>query len=234
MRILMKQPGNWGKLYTSTDQQLGPCPKLSSVAWGHAHHSFSLTEYHSIFFDNSLLHDILFHTVPYISSNSHDTSDRRKQGLEKLESFSRKWQLSNLKIFSFTASEINPDQLVLILFPTQTKKKKTTDGELLGLHYSQFSSVTQSCPTLCDPMDCSIPGFPVHHQHPELSQIQVHWVGDANQLSHPLSTPSLSAFNLSQHQDLFKWVSFSHQVIKELELQFQYQSFQWVFRTDFL
>ena len=64
----------------------------------------------------------------------------------------------------------------------------------------QFSSVTQSCPTLCDPMDCSTPGLPVHHQLPELAQTHVHRVGDAIQPSYPLSSPSLPAFNLSQHQ----------------------------------
>ena len=67
-----------------------------------------------------------------------------------------------------------------------------------------FSSVTQSCPTLCDPMDCSTPGLPVHHQLPEFTQTHVHWVGDAIQPSHPLSSPS-PAFNLSQHQSLFQW-----------------------------
>ena len=69
----------------------------------------------------------------------------------------------------------------------------------------QFSSVTQSCPTLCGPRDCSTPGFPVHHQLPEPTQTHVHWVGDAIQPSHPLLSPSL-AFNLSQHQSLFQWV----------------------------
>ena len=68
----------------------------------------------------------------------------------------------------------------------------------------QFSSVTQSCPTLCDPMDCSTPGLPVHHQLPEFTQTHVHRVSDAIQPSHPLSSPSPSAFNLSQHQGLFK------------------------------
>ena len=63
----------------------------------------------------------------------------------------------------------------------------------------QFSSVTQSCPTLCDPMDCKTPGLPVHHQLPEFTQTHVHWVGDAIQPSHPLSSPSPSTFNLSQH-----------------------------------
>ena len=69
----------------------------------------------------------------------------------------------------------------------------------------QFSSVAQSCLTLCDPMDCSTPGFPVHHQLPELAQAHVHGVGNAIQPSHPLSSPSPPAFNLSQHQGLFKW-----------------------------
>ena len=70
-------------------------------------------------------------------------------------------------------------------------------------HSIQFSSVTQLCPTLCDPMDCSTPGLPVHHQLPEFTQTHVRWVGDAIQPSHPLSSPSLPAFNLSQHQGLF-------------------------------
>ena len=98
----------------------------------------------------------------------------------------------------------------------------------------QFSSVTQSCPTLCDPMDCSMPGLPVHHQLLKLTQTHVHWVGDAIQPSHPLSSPSPPAFNLSQHQGLFQWVSSSHQVAKVLDFQLQHQSFQWIFRTDFL
>ena len=90
----------------------------------------------------------------------------------------------------------------------------------------QFSSVTQLCPTLCIPMDCNMPGLPVHHQLPELTQTHVHRVGDAIQLSHLLSAPSPPAFNLSQHQSLFQWVSSSHQVAKVLELQLQHQSFQ--------
>ena len=97
----------------------------------------------------------------------------------------------------------------------------------------QFSSVAQSCPTLHDPMDCSTPGFPVHHQLPKLAQIHVHWVSDAIQPSHPLEYPS-PAFILSQHQSLFQGVSFSHQVAKVLKFQLQHQSFQWIFRTDFL
>ena len=88
----------------------------------------------------------------------------------------------------------------------------------------QFSSVPQSCPTLCDPMDCSTPGLHVHHQLPEFTQTHIHWVGDTIQPSYPLSSPSPPAFNLSQHQGLFKWVSSSHQVAKVLELQLQHQS----------
>ena len=97
-----------------------------------------------------------------------------------------------------------------------------------------FSSVTQLCPTLCDPMNCSTPSLPVHHQLPESTETHVYWVGDAIQPSHPLSSPSPLALNLSQHQGLFKWVSSSHQVAKVLEFQLQHQSFQWIFRTDFL
>ena len=86
---------------------------------------------------------------------------------------------------------------------------------------------------LCNPIDCSLPGFPVHHQLPELAQTHVHWVGDAIQPSHPLSYPSLPTFNLSQHQGLFQWVSSLLQVAKVLEFQLQHQSLQWTFRTDF-
>ena len=96
-----------------------------------------------------------------------------------------------------------------------------------------FSSV-QSCPTLCDPMNCSTPGLPIHHQLPESTQTHVHWVGDAIQPSHPLSSPSPPALNLSQHQGLFKWVSSSHQVAKVLEFQLQHHSFQWTPSTDLL
>ena len=81
-------------------------------------------------------------------------------------------------------------------------------------------SGSQSCPTLCDPMDCSTPGFPVLHCLPEFAQTHVHWVRDTTEPSHPLS-PSSSALNPSQHQDLFQWVSSSHQVAKILAFQLQ-------------
>ena len=95
-------------------------------------------------------------------------------------------------------------------------------------------SVTQARLTLCDPMDCSTPGFPVHHQLLELTHTYVHQVGDAIQPSHPLSSPSPPTFNLPQHQGLFQWVSSLHQVAKVLEFQPQHQSSQWIFRIDFL
>ena len=83
----------------------------------------------------------------------------------------------------------------------------------------QFSSVTQSCPTLCDPMNCSTPGLPVHHQLPEFTQTHIHRVSDAIQPSHPLSSPSPPAPSPSQHQSLFQWVNSSHEVTKALEFQ---------------
>ena len=87
---------------------------------------------------------------------------------------------------------------------------------------------------LCNPMDCSTLGLPVHHQDPEFTQTHVHWVSDAIQPSHPLLSPSPPAFSLSQHQSLFKWVSSWHQVAKVLEFQLHHQSFQWTLRTDLL
>ena len=85
--------------------------------------------------------------------------------------------------------------------------------------YIDSYSVNQSYLTLCDPMDYSFPGLPVHHQLPEFTQTHVYWVSDAIQPSHPLSYPSPPVFNLSLHQDLFQWVSSLHQVAKVLELQ---------------
>ena len=91
---------------------------------------------------------------------------------------------------------------------------------------SVISSVAQSCLILCDPMNHSMPGLPVHHQLPEFTQIHVHWVSDAIQPSHPLSSPSPPALNPSQHQSLFQWVNSSHEVAKVLEFQLQHHSLQ--------
>ena len=103
----------------------------------------------------------------------------------------------------------------------------------------QLSSVAQLCLSLCDSMDCSVPGLPVHHQLLESTQTHVHWVGDVIQPSHLLLSPSPPTFNLSQHQGLFKWVNYLYQVVKVLEFQLQHQSFNehWrliSFRMDWL
>ena len=98
----------------------------------------------------------------------------------------------------------------------------------------QFSSVTQLCPTLCDPMNCSTPGLPDHHQLPEFTQTHVYRVSDAIQPSNPLSSPFPLAPNPSQHQSLFEWVNSLHEVAKVLEFQLQHHSFQRNPRADLL
>jgi len=122
----------------------------------------------------------------------------------------------------FLLSVIPKSFSAVTALPTLATEKYYTVSLVQSLSHVQF----------CNPMDCSMPGFPVHDQLPELAQTQVHWVGDAIQPSHPLSSPSPPTFNPSQHQVLFQWVSSSHQVAKVLELQ--HQPFQWIFRTDFI
>ena len=106
-----------------------------------------------------------------------------------------------------------------------TGNKSDREGQILHDLNCHCCSVTQSCLNLCDPMDYSMPGFPVHHQLLELAQTHLHQVGDTIQLFHSLLSPSPPALNPSQHQDLFQWVSSSHQVAKVLELQLQHQFF---------
>ena len=129
-------------------------------------------------------------------------------------------------------NKLEPYQvMVLSRFPRETIMKNPVKCDGLCIHsYKkyllrpavcekpsvQFSLVAQSCPTLCDPMDWSMPGLLVHHQLPEFTQTYVHWVSDTIQPPHSLSSTSPPAFNLSQHQGLFKWVSSSHQVAKVL------------------
>ena len=123
----------------------------------------------------------------------------------------------------------------VMIFNTPQLIKKTLP--LLFLSWGLLPSccsVAESCLALCDPMDCSTPGFPVFHCVLEFAQTHVHWVSDAIQPSHPLLSPSPPAFNLSWHQGLFQQVSSSHQVAEVLELQLQHQSSQWIFRVDFL
>ena len=139
------------------------------------------------------------------------------------------WTSACLSSFISSASYIsNPSSfwsLKCTLFRASACNVISACNTHIGLHVDyqsvQFTSVTQSCLTLCDPMDCNTPGFPVHHQLLELTQTHVPQVGDAIQPSHPLSSPSPPAFNPSQQQGLFKWVSSSHQVAKVLKFQLQ-------------
>ena len=105
---------------------------------------------------------------------------------------------------------------------------------MLANRSDQIRSVAQSCPTLCDPMNSSTPGLPVHHQLPEFTETHVHRVSDAIQPSHPLSSPSPPAPNPSKHQSLFQWVNSSHEVAKVLEFQLSHHSFQRNPRADLL
>ena len=124
--------------------------------------------------------------------------------------------------------------LLLLWFLGRKKSSLLPSATAPCFTFFQFSSVAQSCPTLCDPMNHSMPGLPVHHLLPEFTQTHVHWVSDAIQLSHPLWSPSPPAPNPSQHQSLFQWVNSSHEVAKVSEFQPQHQSFQWTPRTDLL
>ena len=134
--------------------------------------------------------------------------------------------------FSFNINPSN-EYSELISFRIDWIELLAVQRTLKSLLQHQFSSVTQSCPTLCDPMNRSTPGLPVHQQLPEFTQTHVHWVGDAIQPSHPLPSPfsCLQSFPASR---FFQLVSSSHQVAKVLEFQLQHQSFQWIFRTDLL
>ena len=109
-----------------------------------------------------------------------------------------------------------------------------SDNQEWFWHFLIKSDQSLSHVRLCDPMNHSTPGLLAHHQLLEFTQTHVHWVGDAIQPSHPLSSPSLPAPNPSQHQGLFQWVNSLHKVAKVLEFQLQHQSFQWTPRTDLL
>ena len=124
------------------------------------------------------------------------------------------WILFNFKIFLFSI-DVNSIQIITVLYYS------TLPAQLKIYTYpsDQIRSVTQSCPTLCDPMNRSTPGLPVHHQLPEFTQTHVCRVSDAIQPSHPLLSPSPPAPNPSQHQSLFQWVNSLHEVAKVLEFQ---------------
>ena len=153
-------------------------------------------------------------------SGAHDASPQRSEG-----TLGRKW-VTVLDVDWRKSTHVF--QKYLLSRYSMTNHKLDATDQILSINkYNthQFSSVAQSCLTLCDPMDWSTPGFPVHHQLPEHVQTHVHWIGDAIQLSHPLLSPSPPAFNLVQYQGYFQWGSSSHQVAKVLELQLQHQSF---------
>ena len=146
------------------------------------------------------------------------------------------------KYWSFSISPSNeclglvswaPKLLQMVTAAMKSKDACSLEGKLWPTSV-QLSSVAQSCPTLCDPMNCSTPGLPVHHQLPEFTQIHVHRVSDAIQPSHPLSSPSLPAPNPSQHQSLFQWINSLHEVAKVLEFQLQHHSLQRNPRADLL
>ena len=113
--------------------------------------------------------------------------------------------INNLKNKSHMIISIDAEKVFdEIQHPFMIKKKTLQKAEIKGTYLNiQFSSVTQSCPTVCYPMNHSTPGLPVHHHLPEFNQTHVHRVSDAIQPSHPLSSPSPHAFNLSQHQGIF-------------------------------
>ena len=119
----------------------------------------------------------------------------------------------------------------------QSESSVLDKGDPEGLPLNKYHKfccclVAKLCPSLCDPINCSTPGFPVPQHLLEFAQIHVHWISDAVQPSHPLSPSTSSTFNFSHHQGLFQWFGSFHQVAKVLELQ--HQSFQWLFRVDFL
>ena len=120
--------------------------------------------------------------------------------------------------------------------PDTQKQILHYSNHMSSLNSVQVSSLAQLCLTFCDPMDCSMPGFLIHHQFLELAQTHVHRVGDAIQPSHPLPSPSPPAFNLSQNQVccFFFFFPTLHQVAKVLEFKLQHPSFQCIFRTDFI
>jgi len=167
-----------------------------------------------------------------------------KQDSEKVD---LKLNIQKTKIMAsspITSWQINGETMETVRDFIFLGSKITADGDcshqikrhlLLGRKVmTNFSSVAQSCPTLCDPMNRNTPGLPVHHKLPEFTQTHVHRVSDAIQPSHPLASPSPPALNPSQHQSLFQWVSSSHEVAKVLEFQLQHHSLQRNPRADLL
>ena len=138
------------------------------------------------------------------------------------------WPFSHWFIHSFTLvtwallvfqAQFPKAGIAVVTKPSQWEQFMQKKTSICNMMSDQIRSVAQSCPTLSDPMNCSTPGLPAHHQHPEFTQTHVHWVSDAIQPSHPLLSPSPPAPNPSQHQSLSQWVNSSHEVAKVLEFQ---------------
>ena len=154
--------------------------------------------------------------------------------------FKNTWTV-NFLIFKLVLEKAEEPEIKLLTSAGSAKRHESSRKKSISVLLTMskpltvFSSVQSlSRVWLCDPMNHSMPGLPIHHQLPESTQIHVHWVGDAIQPSCSLSSPSPPALNLSQHRALFKRISSSHQVAKLLEFQLQPQSFQWTPRTDLL
>ena len=129
--------------------------------------------------------------------------------------------------------------MLIDLLPQLVYRYEQVTLEILLFRFKDISkmkiccSVTQSCPTLCNPMDCGTPDFPVLHYLPEFAQTHAHWVSDVIKISQPLPPHSPLALNLSQYQSLFQWVDSLDQVAKISELQLYHQSFQWISSVQF-
>ena len=138
--------------------------------------------------------------------------------------------------FVTVALENNYMVLIIMLYniysPLKTFSVFKRSGSTQEYKFSSVQSLSR--PTLCDPMNHSTRGLPVHHQLPDFTQTHIHWVSDAIQPSHPLSSTSPPAPNPSQHKSLFQWANSSHQVAKVLEFQLQHKSFQWTSRPGLL
>ena len=171
----------------------------------------------------SLISPILNSVKSFITSGQFSLAGIYHFGLDGLHRlFSKQWHLHWWRLLDF-----HDVFFIRVVFHVVENPLRTHRVICVQFSCSLVSD-------FCNPMDCSTIGFPVHQQLQDLAQTQAHWVGDAIQQFHSLFSPSPATFNLSQNQSLFQWVSTSHQVAKLLELQLQHQSFQWIFRTDFL
>ena len=205
--------------------------KPGSICW------VLTSPFHTFFFSVHLT-NVTVHQSLIVLSESLEKTNKLKSSFTKHSRWTlltQYWTWANIRLINSTQHALK-----VTGFSWSSVRRRFLHENLFNNLISnilityQFSSVAQSCLTLCDPMNWSTPGLHVHHQLPELTQTHVHWVGDAIQPSHPLSSPSPPALNLSQHHGLFKWVSSLHQVAKVLEFQLQHQTYQWTPRTDLL